>query len=64
MHTIDVHHRTTSRRTPRLWLVETLVVLGVLGFGYFAVTLDSARWTNDGSAAVTTGLNPLTELTR
>lgn len=30
-------------RSPRLWIIETLVVLGVIGFGYFALTMDAAR---------------------
>ena len=27
---------------PRLWIRETLVVLGVLAFGYFAVFIDTS----------------------
>lgn len=29
-------------RVPRLWIRETLVVLGILAFGYFAVMLETA----------------------
>ena len=50
-------------RTQRLWIVETLVVLGVLAFGYFAVTMDGARWLSP-QAPAEAPLDPLLELTR
>jgi hypothetical protein len=34
--------RTVADRPTRNWLLETLVVLGILGFGYFAIMLESA----------------------
>ena len=57
-------HQTDDRRlrTPRLWLVETLVVLGVLAFGYFAVTVDSSPWIGDSVQAETA--DPLLSLVR
>jgi hypothetical protein len=45
-----------ASRTRRLWIVETLVVVGVLAFGYFAATQDTARPGSAGSM--------LTELVR
>lgn len=33
-----------SRRSLPLWVLEALIVLGVLGFGYFAVALDAGAW--------------------
>jgi hypothetical protein len=49
-----------GQRRTRLWIVETLVVLGVLAFGYFALTLDAARI---GAPPVETA-DPLVELIR
>lgn len=45
---------------PRLWIVESLIVLGVLAFGYFAITMDSSMF---GGAPTTFGQpsDPLTE---
>lgn len=31
----------TERRARRPWIIEMLIVLGVLAFGYFAVAFDS-----------------------
>ena len=45
MHPHSVNPAPTQPRSARLWIVETLVVLGVVGFGYFALTLDPARVT-------------------
>jgi hypothetical protein len=60
MNTIEANHRVAPKRAPRLWIIETLVVLGVLGFGYFALTLDSTRWTQPAPAEI----DPLSELIR
>lgn len=51
MSTIEANHG--GPRRARLWIVETLVVLGVLAFGYFALALDTARLTDStpGEAA-------------
>ena len=32
---------TRPDRPARSWLLETMVVLGILAFGYFAITLES-----------------------
>ena len=32
---------TSEPKAPRSWLFEAVVVLGVLGFGYFAVMLET-----------------------
>ena len=60
MSTFEANH-AVPRRTPRLWIVETLVVLGVLAFGYFAVTLDAARV---GAPTPVETLDPLTGFIR
>jgi hypothetical protein len=52
--------RTSRFRAPRLWIVETLVVLGVLAFGYFALTVDAARLT----PAAVEAIDPVTEFIR
>lgn len=52
---------TTGRRAPRLWIVETIVVLGIVAFGYVALTTDAPHW-SDAPAAVDT--NPITGLIR
>jgi hypothetical protein len=44
MRLVNLQFPGTRSRAPRLWIVGTLVVLGVLAFGYFAVTLDASRW--------------------
>ena len=49
MSAIDANH--TGRR-PRLWIVETLVVLGIVAFGYFALTATEApRWSDTAAAS-------------
>ena len=63
MRSIHVQAPAGRPRTPRLWIVETLVVLGVLAFGYFAVTLDGARWIAQPIPAESS-IDPLLELTR
>jgi hypothetical protein len=40
MRTFEVDHTTRPTRTQRLWVAETLVVLGIVGFGLFALTLE------------------------
>lgn len=41
MRTIDAHHHAQHQpRVQRLWVAETLVVLGIVAFGLFALTLD------------------------
>lgn len=62
MSTFEAHPIPAQRRAPRLWIVETLVVLGVLAFGYFAITLDSAQWTSAQLQAEP--VHPLVELVR
>ena len=56
MSSIDANH---SGRRPRLWIVETLVVLGIVVFGYFALTMDKSPTWPDAEPA-----NPLLELIR
>lgn len=58
MNSIHANHSDAPKRTPRPWIIETLVVLGVLGFGYFAMTLDSSRWMPGAPVA------PLSEIAR
>lgn len=59
MASIDANH--TGRR-PRLWIVETLVVLGIVAFGYFALmATETPRW-SDTTAA--TEADPLLNLIR
>lgn len=55
-------HQTTGQRTARLWIIETLIVLGVVAFGYFALTLDQTRWGSPGAPAE--DFDPIAELTR
>ena len=62
MSSLDADHFTFRQRPSRLWIVETVVVLGVLAFGYFAVTLDAAPWS--GAPAPVESLNALLELSR
>ena len=59
MSTIEANRTIAPRRAPRLWIVETLIVLGILGFGYFAVTMDTVEVTADPGAP-----HPLAELIR
>jgi hypothetical protein len=63
MRSIHLEAPAGRPRAQRLWIVETLVVLGVLAFGYFAVTLDASNW---GTAPVPAeaSIDPLLELTR
>jgi hypothetical protein len=61
MSTYEANHVTTTKRPPRLWIVESLIVLGVLAFGYFAVTLDASRWTGTPPSDT---VDPLVEITR
>lgn len=42
MTTLEANRTSELRRAPRLWIVETLVVLGVIAFGCFAVTMDTS----------------------
>jgi hypothetical protein len=62
MRTVEANEANTSDRPARLWMIETLVVLGVLGFGYFAVTMDASIFGIAGPPAASTDL--LTELLR
>jgi hypothetical protein len=43
MNSHSVTHPPAQPRSARLWIVESLIVLGVVAFGYFALTLDTAR---------------------
>lgn len=54
MSLFQAHPTSSSTRAPRLWIAETLVVLGVLAFGYFAVTLDGASWSGKPAAPAST----------
>lgn len=47
-------------RPQRQWLLETLVVLGVLAFGYFAVTVDATAMMSD--AVVEDAADPFADL--
>jgi hypothetical protein len=62
MSTYEADHTSGQRRFQRLWIVETLVVLGVLAFGYFAVTMDSSLF--GAAPAPVEVLDPIAELTR
>lgn len=62
MATYEVQHSTQQRRPQRLWLVETLIVLGVLAFGYFAITMDSSLFT--GQPVNQQPMSPIEELLR
>jgi len=52
MSTFEANHPSGRPNAPRLWIIETLVVLGVLAFGYFAVTVDSSRLASAAIPAV------------
>lgn len=62
MRPYEAHRAAGGQRTTRLWIVETLIVLGIVGFGYFALTLDAARWSAATSPAQS--FDPIAELTR
>jgi hypothetical protein len=62
MSTYEADHTSGQRRSQRLWIVETLVVLGVLAFGYFAVTMDSSLF--GAAPAPVEVLDPIAGLTR
>lgn len=40
MRTLDADQSASPSRTQRLWVAETLVVLGIVAFGLFALALD------------------------
>ena len=40
MRTFEADPAAHPSRTQRLWVAETLVVLGIVGFGLFALTLE------------------------
>lgn len=44
MITSTPRHSVMQPQAPRLWILETAVVLGIIAFGYFAIGLDG-RWT-------------------
>lgn len=58
----SVNPAPTQPRSARLWIVETLVVLGVVAFGYFALTLDTARVTTGPAPA--NSFDPISALVR
>jgi hypothetical protein len=60
MSTYEADH-PIRRRAPRLWIVESLIVVGVLAFGYFAITMDSSFFGGVPSGLPT---DPLSELMR
>lgn len=60
MSTYEANH-PARRRAPRLWIVESLIVVGVLAFGYFAITMDSSLF---GGPVAGLPTDPLSELTR
>ena len=62
MSTFEAKH-STRPHAPRLWIVESLIVLGVLAFGYFAITMDSSMF-GGKPAAFGQPSDPLTELLR
>jgi hypothetical protein len=45
-----------GERPHRSWLMEALVVLGILGFGYFAINLDEAARQTGPAAGIATDL--------
>jgi hypothetical protein len=57
---IEANH-PIRRRAPRLWIVESLIVVGVLAFGYFAITMDASFF---GAPPAGLPTDPLTELLR
>lgn len=62
MRTVEANEASGTERPARLWIIETLVVLGVLGFGYFAVTMDASIFGLASAPAELT--DPLIELLR
>jgi hypothetical protein len=40
MRTADINHQLGSPRPQRNWVAETLVVLGIVAFGLFVLTLE------------------------
>jgi hypothetical protein len=48
----SLHHPPTRGGMPRLWIVETLVVVGVLAFGYLAMTQDAPAQQLSGAALI------------
>jgi hypothetical protein len=53
------HEPASDRPGPRSWLVEALILVGMLGFGYFAIALDDTLWAGDAPVAPA---DPLTEI--
>jgi hypothetical protein len=62
MGTYEANH-PVRQRAPRLWIVESLIVLGVLAFGYFAITMDSSMFTGQ-PASLGLPTDPIAELMR
>lgn len=42
MSTIQARSRVETQRPSRNWIAETLIVAGILAFGYFAVMLEDS----------------------
>jgi hypothetical protein len=62
MSAYDAGQTSEPRSRTRNWVVETLVVLGIVGFGYFALTMDDL---NPGdTASLERPANALLELVR
>lgn len=43
MSILQAHSPIEPQGQSRNWIAETLVVAGILAFGYFAITLEAAR---------------------
>jgi hypothetical protein len=48
----SLNHPPAQRGMPRLWIVETLVVVGVLAFGYLAMMQDAPEQRASGNAFI------------
>lgn len=55
---------SVRQRAPRLWIIEFLIVVGVLAFGYFAITMDSSLFTGKPAAQAQPAADPFAALRR
>lgn len=60
MSTSQAKSSTDPQRAVRNWMAETLVVAGILAFGYFAIMLETSSWsgTSQPASDVTLALAP------
>lgn len=50
MSTPHAKSHADPQRTSRNWIADTLIVAGILAFGYFAITIETARQQGPGNA--------------